>query len=201
MKFLLPRFPPPPKVQPQLCGRTLNPNFIRINHPLDLRISNIIVSRKIHGRQPQQKIEVYLSRQGIPYEHACSFTERLDRSDVELRSSQLYGPFDDELEEEGEEGDVYENGTWLATFSRSRSGEEEEEEQHQLNRICVRRLNGFTGTKLSSAGPAWCTIRSQYSPADHCWKTRKGEVARDQERERDPESLCLCLASPAPQDV
>ena len=75
-----PPFPTIPKVQPQLCGRTLDPNFIRINHPLDirptdLRISNIIVSRKIHGRQPQQKIEVYLSRQGIPYEHACSFTE------------------------------------------------------------------------------------------------------------------------------
>ena len=77
------------------------------------------------------------------------------------------------------------NGTWFMPFSRSRSGGEEEEGQHQdqLNRICVHRLNRFTGTNLSSAGPAWYAIRSQCSPADHCWKIRKGEAARDQERD------------------
>ena len=62
---------------------------------------------------------------------------------------------------EGEEGEVPEIGTWLTPFSRSRSGGEGKEERHQdqLNRICVCRLNRFTGTNLSSTGPPWCAVR------------------------------------------
>jgi hypothetical protein len=89
---------------------------------------------------------------------------------------------------ESEEGETPGIGAWLSPFSRSSSGGEEEEEQHQhqLNRICVRRLNGFTGTNPSSAG-AWCAVRSRCSPADHCWKIRKGEAARNREREWEGE--------------